>query len=837
MATEIASFYATIGADDSGFKKAMQGVGSELTSTQKGFGAFKNVAAAGLAGVGLAAVAAGGAVVAGMGSAIKAGIDFEQNITDVAAVMSLTGKEAEQLQEHIMELGLSDKLKVSASEATDAVMSLGTAGLTLDQIMNGASEATVQLSNATGGDMASSATLLTDAMSQFNITAEESGRIVDQVTGLTVASKFGFGDVALAMAQAGGVAGSVGMEFEDFAAILGVTAANFSSGSDAGTSAKTMLTTLIPKSQEAADVMGALGLVTIDYARMAEYLSGVLGSEVEPNFMAVEEAFKKTTAGAQAAEKGNDALAKAFNGLKAQYSENQFFDDTTGAMKSAEEIAGTLATAFAGLSEEQKLEAASTIFGNDAMRTAFGLIDAGTPGITKMKEEIEKVDAGSIAAKRMDTFAGALEIAQGVIESLSIGIGQKFLPVLRPMIESFSTLAATHGPKLIDFFGKFAEGMGAAIQGGIEWAQNVLPPLWQRMTEVGNAIKIVTQLVMTALRPITDAIGKWVGWKDVLMAVGLLLTGAVLTAIGGFIAAMLPVILLVAKVTAVIVALKAAWQTNFLGIRDITLAVFDRIAGWIKTYTGLWKGDWSKTLNFILKNSGEAWHQISHVVRTFINEMVDKTRHTIAVWIETIMTHVDYFVINGRTKIKVWADWIKKYFNDAKEWAIERWQAVVDWFQRHVDILVSAGRNIVNGLKEGMQSAWNTLMNWWNSVWGKDLTKTVKVEMKTASPSKVMMGLGQDVMQGFGIGAEKMLPYVEGVMAGIPQASMSAGQYAYAGAPSSSSQPATSTARIEQLLEILIAELRNKNMSVNINGGGGGLGHMALVDHVDGMRR
>lgn len=833
MAGQIASFYAKIGADDNDFKRAMEGVDSKLSSSQKGFASFEKAVSLSFKAIGVAAVAAFAAVGAAVVGSIKAAADFEQGVTDIGAVMNLTGKEAEQLQDHIMDLGMSPDLKVSATEATDAIMSLGTAGLDLQQIMGGASEATVQLSNATGGDMANSAALMTDIMSQFNITAGETGRIVDQVTGLTVASKFGFADAALAISQAGGVAGSTGMEFEDFNAILGVTASNFSSGSDAGTSLKTFLTTLIPKSAEAADVMRDLGLYT-----------GLTGKEFEDTQGKINKLRERIAELDPTSKNYSDKV----NGLNAEINElnatlvkgGSAFFDANGNMRSAEEIAGALAQAFGGLTEAQRNDAAATIFGADAMRTAFGLIKGGTPAITAMKDEIAKVDAGNIAAKRMDTFAGAMEIAQGVIETISISIGQQFLPILRPLVESFSNLAQVQGPRLVAFFGDLAARMGDGIQKGIEWAQNVLPPLWQRMQQVGNAIKIVTDHVRLAIKPITDAIGKWVGWQDVLTAVGILLGGAVLTAIGGFIAAMTPVILLVAKVTAVIAALRAAWDTNFLGIRDITEDVLDRISDWLQAYTNVWKGSWGRTLNFFTTNTNEAWRSLTEGVQRWIGDMVRETKHVISVWVQNLTDRFEAWYSTTYFGIRSWMVKTVRVFTDFKEDAVDWLEKLFGWFKPNE--WLQKGKDIVQGLKDGMEQAWEALMRWWDGVWGKDLTKTVQVKMETNSPSKVMEDLGVNVMKGFGIGAEKMLPYVESVMAGIPTASISAGEYAYAGALSSDSgmggsEELSLLRRSNELLTILIAELRNKNMSVTVAGasGDGGIGAYNALE--SGLKR
>lgn len=200
-----------------------------------------------------------------------------------------------------------------------------------------------------------------------------------------------------------------------------------------------------------------------------------------------------------------------------------------------------------------------------------------------------------------------------------------------------------------------------------------------------------------------------------------------------------------------------------------------------------------------------AWDTAKEIVRDTWNALTSIVRHGVNAVLSLFGTSIDGL-----------RDWYERTVEWLKDWweAFKRWIVGRDWYQY--------GRDIVQGLWNGMKSVWDGFMNWWSGVWGKDLTKTVKVEMKTKSPSKVMEKLGGYVMEGFGIGAEKWLPYVEDVMGQIPATSMAAGQGAYMPAGAGASQPAVSTSRIEELLLILINELRAKNMTANVTVAGGG---------------
>jgi len=95
-----------------------------------------------------ALLAVGAATVGFAVSGIKQAATLEQKLADVQSVLGGTAKDMTRLKELTLDLALDPKLKVSASEAAGAIESLATAGLTVEQIIGGAAEATVLLANA-----------------------------------------------------------------------------------------------------------------------------------------------------------------------------------------------------------------------------------------------------------------------------------------------------------------------------------------------------------------------------------------------------------------------------------------------------------------------------------------------------------------------------------------------------------------------------------------------------------------------------------------------------------------------------------------------------------------
>lgn len=310
---------------------------------------------------------------------VNAAMGFEQQMSGVQAVLGGTAEDNAKLTDLALELG--SKTKFSAQEAAEGMEILAANGLTAEQIIGGAAQATLDLAAATGGNLTNSAAVMTDAMNIFGLSTDEASRAIDGITGVTIQSKFDLQDYANALSQGGGVAMAAGVNFEDFNTAIAVMSPLFASGSDAGTSFKTMLTRLVPASGPAADAMAELGLITADGT-------------------------------------------------------NQFYD-AEGNLKSMAEVSDVLASALNGLSDAERAAAVSTIFGSDAMRAAVALADAGGAVFQDTAEAIGETSAADQAAIRLDNYAGALEALNGAIETLKILVGTELLPVLSEIVNTY----------------------------------------------------------------------------------------------------------------------------------------------------------------------------------------------------------------------------------------------------------------------------------------------------------------------------------------------------------------------------------------------------------------
>jgi tape measure domain-containing protein len=533
--------------------------------------------------------------------------------------------------------------------------------------------------------------------------------------------------------------------------------------------------------------------------------------------------------------------------------------------------------------------------GKTSAEEMMQLTEAGIPAWQMLADKIgvsvpeamKMVTAGAIDAKTtisavvegIDTRFGGMMAAQsqtfnGLISNLKDNFTQLSGTVMAPFFEMAKTglkqvVDITSSPAFISGVRQFAEWMSKlsarmadGIAAGIEWATRVLPPLWEKFVQVADAIQMM-------IRPIGDAIGKFLSWKDIAITIGLIIVGA----IGSIVVSMAPLIATVAAVTAAVSLMRWAWQNDFMGIQTTTRNALNKITDWFKNDSGIWKGTWEETLEYLewwanggwkisvffpirsrlieLRNEFNLWwlmtkngfskwtEDVKNTINDWKNKVVDKIGdfrnqavNTFNHWKDDVLGKIEYFVNRADTKFTTWKNNMRGMAEDWRDDFLGKWKDISDWFDRNVGPWLQKGRDLMQGLWDGAKEIWNRFKSWWDGIWSKDVPKTVDVKMKIGSPSKLMEQYGKWTMQGFAIGAKDALPLVTDAMGGLSLAAAGAGQGAMGAA---SSQPNVSTSRIEELLTILIAELRAKNMTANVNVQGGG-SYSGLVTHAAGMR-
>jgi TP901 family phage tail tape measure protein len=325
---------------------------------------------------------AGLAIAGGLGLAVKAAADFEKQMSGIAAVSGAGDKQMDQLRNKALQLGKDTQF--SASEAAQGIEELVKAGVSVPDVLNGAADAVTALAAAGGIDLATSATIASNAMNAFNIDAKDMNGVVDSIAGAANASAIDVGQFGESLQQVGAVAHLTGVDFDDTATAIALMGNAGIKGSDAGTSLKTMFMRLNPSTKKAHEEMRMLGLITKDGT-------------------------------------------------------NRFYD-AKGRMKDLSDVAGILQGSLKGMTKQQKQAALTTIFGSDAIRGAAVLADQGSKGFDKMSKSMGKVSAADVAAKRMDNLAGSFEQMKGSLETAGIALGTALLPPLRQAVDAVTSV-------------------------------------------------------------------------------------------------------------------------------------------------------------------------------------------------------------------------------------------------------------------------------------------------------------------------------------------------------------------------------------------------------------
>ena len=401
------------------------------------------------------------------------------------------------------------------------------------------------------------------------------------------------------------------------------------------------------------------------------------------------------------------------------------------------------------VAQAEATERAAVMFGVEASALDKTQIQAGLMNVVLEKlaaNTASMPDITETAAAKMARFKASMQDAKdeaglALLPALTnlMGAGSKLAEIVLPPLADF--LENTLAPAVVaitgvvnDFFWLLGTGDTPleALRGALEMAFGA--DVTGRIFDVVNTIADFGQRLSEYLAPVMEWISENVELQDVLVALGAAIAAVVLPALWSVVAAAAPVIAVFVAAIAIVVALRKAWESDFLGLRTFVLDTLEKITAW-----------WAEHGDAIMAKAREIWEKAIEIFSWFGAQFAgifqafklafegdwrgfgEKLRQ---VWDEVW------------TKIKgigqaVW-DAIKNFFSDTD------WGAVGEGILEGMARGIAAGVDIIkNAARDAAQAALDAALGF----------------LGIGSPSReAMQQIGMPFVEGIGAGMEYGLP-------------------------------------------------------------------------------
>ncbi|WP_243253683.1 phage tail tape measure protein [Anaerotruncus rubiinfantis] len=349
-------------------------IDSKLDSSglESGLKKLGSVGSAALKGTAVAIGAVGAALGAAGAAAIKVGSDFEAGMSKVAAISGAAGDELEALSDKAKEMGA--KTKFSATEAASAFEYMAMAGWKTTDMLGGI-EGIMNLAAASGEDLAAVSDIVTDALTAFGLSAQDSGHFADVLAQASSNANTNVGLMGATFKYVAPVAGAMGYSIEDTAVAIGLMANAGIKGEQAGTALRAMFTRLVKPPKDAADALDALGISAAN---------------------------------------------------------------SDGSMRPLSDLLGELREKLSGLTDEEKASYAAGIAGQEAMSGLLAIVGASEADFEKLTAAVNGADGAALrmAETMQDNLQGQITILKSGLEGLGIAFYESVQDPLRDVAKS-----------------------------------------------------------------------------------------------------------------------------------------------------------------------------------------------------------------------------------------------------------------------------------------------------------------------------------------------------------------------------------------------------------------
>ena len=193
--------------------------------------------------------------------------DFEQQMAKVQAITGATDDEIKELSDSAKTLGSTTRK--TATEVGRLQEELAKLGFTTDEILD-ATGAIINLSEATGSDLAQSSSVAAGVLNAFGLEAEDTKQLVDVMAKSFSSSALDLNKFEVAMANVGPVTAEAGLSVEETTAMLGVLVDRNVQASKAGTGLRNVFLTLSKEGKTLDQAMSEINSATDRSAKAVE---------------------------------------------------------------------------------------------------------------------------------------------------------------------------------------------------------------------------------------------------------------------------------------------------------------------------------------------------------------------------------------------------------------------------------------------------------------------------------------------------------------------------------------------------------------------------------------
>lgn len=737
----------------------------------------------------IAGVVSAGAVLKLGKDAITTGMNFDSAMSQVAATMGLTQDEInstdgvfQKLRTTALDMGSSTKF--SASEAAEGLNYLAMSGMDADTMMK-ALPITLQMAGASGIDLATTCDKLTNIMSALGLASKDSATYMNNIGTVTdvfalTSTKANTDVMGLyeSISQVGATARVMQNPLSELSIATGILADNDIQASEAGTILRNLLLSLTAPTDSAKKAMDELGFSAFDTNGELRPMQDILQE--------LNEKFSQMTT-----EEKMNIMNKIFNktdlkGINALLGESgDRWDELEIAIDNCEGSAEQMYK-----TQNDNLKGSLTELSSAVEGLKIAISDKLTPAIrpvveaiTKFAQEITKVIQGAEDANPvLEALAMVLTVLAGAFVAVKIS---SFISSLVSMVGALvltiktaggltGALGLLSGAMNINPITLIIGAIGALVTAFIylwntsEGFRNFWINMWENVTSFfQNAWNVIVSFVTQTIPQMISDIGTW--FSELPSKIGEWLS-VTLDNVGQWISDMWNNFL---EMCSNILNTIAEWFSQlpykigyFLGYGLVTtvqwvtdminnivqmcVKIFDTIVEWFSQLPG-------KIWSFLTDAYQKASTWAVDMWNKFI-EMCKNVLNSIGEWFSQLPSKIWNFLTQAIQRVGEFANNMRNKASEAGRWFSDTLINIVSQIPSQ---MINIGKNIVQGVWNGIQSMASTFMNNVKNFFS-GIVNGAKSALGIHSPSREMRDeVGKWIPAGVGVGIERAMPDLE----------------------------------------------------------------------------